>query len=176
MRSVTPTRAVSSIDGQQESLNISATMVPPMTSVPSQGQQPPGAEAPVPAWRALQTDEVTGFWPKDVTVEQKDKYCLADLSVPGVLDKSVCPVTAILNSGCGILTMPKSVSAKLRAAVPDVQIVGPMTDDQYLNMANGKLVLVEEKSCPVKTALHTMSGPVVMDPVSYAVMPGKETW
>ena len=48
-----------------------------------------------------------------------------------------------------------------------------MTDDQYVKIADGKLVLVKQKSCPVRTALHTMWGPVVMDPVSYAVLPGK---
>ena len=41
-------------------------------------------------------------------------------------------------------------------------------------MADVKLVLVKQTSCPVRTALHTMWGPVVMDPVSYAVLQGKE--
>ena len=49
-----------------------------------------------------------------------------------------------------------------------------MTDDQYGKTADGKLVLVKQKSCPARTASHTMWGPVVMDPVSYAVLPGKE--
>ena len=40
--------------------------------------------------------------------------------------------------------------------VPDVQVVGPMTDDQYVKMADGKLVPVKQKSRPVRTALHTM--------------------
>ena len=48
-------------DGQQEGLDTSATVLPPVSSVPSQGRQPPEAGAPVPAWRALQTDEVTVF-------------------------------------------------------------------------------------------------------------------
>ena len=76
------------------------------------------------------------------------------------------PVTAILDSVYGISTMSVSVAAKLQAAVPDVQIVGLMTD--------GKLVLVKQNSCPVRAALHTMWGPVVIDPVSFAVLPGKE--
>ena len=49
-----------------------------------------------------------------------------------------------------------------------------MTDDQHVKMADGKLVLVKQKSCPVETTLHTMCGPVVMDPVLYAVLPGNE--
>ena len=59
--SFTPTPAVFSNDGQQEGLVISTTVMPPVSSVPSQGRQPPEAGAPVPAWRALQTSEVTGF-------------------------------------------------------------------------------------------------------------------
>ena len=84
------------------------------------------------------------------------------------------PGTANLDSGSGISTMPESVAAKLQAAVPDVQTVGVMSDDQYVNMANSKLVLVKHKSCPVRIALHTMWGPVVIDRVSYTVLPVKE--
>ena len=99
---------------------------------------------------------------------------MADLSVPGGAVKLVCPMTAILDSKSGILTMSDSVAAKLQAAVPDVEIVGPMINDQHVKMADGKLELVKQKSCLVKTTFHTMWGPVVMDPVSYAVSPGKE--
>ena len=49
-----------------------------------------------------------------------------------------------------------------------------MNDGQHVKMADGKLVLVKQMSCSVKTALDTMWGPVVMDPVTYAVLPGKE--
>ena len=48
-----------------------------------------------------------------------------------------------------------------------------MTDDQYV-MADGKLVPIKQKSCPVKTALLTMRRLVVMDPVLYAILLGKE--
>ena len=61
-----------------------------------------------------------------------------------------------LGLGIGISTTSESVAANSQAAVPDVQIVGPMTDNQYVEMATGKLVLVEQKSCPVRTALHTL--------------------
>ena len=100
--------------------------------------------------------------------------CLADLSVPGAATESVCPVTAVLDSGYGIPNRSESVTANLQAAVPDVQIVRPMTDDQFVDMADGKLVLVKPKSCPVRIALHTMWGPMVMDSVSYAVWTCRE--
>ena len=57
--SLTPTHAVFSSDGQQEDLYINTTMVPPVSSVSSRGRQPLEAGAPVPAWHALQTNEVT---------------------------------------------------------------------------------------------------------------------
>ena len=137
-RSFTPTRVVSSSDGQQEGLDISTTVVPPVSSVPSQGRQPLKAGAPVQAWRALPTDEVTGFWAEGVAVDEKENCCLVNLSVPRVAVKLVCSMTAILDSGSGISTMPESVAAKLQAAVPDAMIVGPMTYDQYVEMADGK--------------------------------------
>ena len=88
--------------------------------MPSQGQQPPEAGTPVPAWRALQTNEVTEFRAKGVAVDEKQNCCLADLSVPGATVESVCPVTAVLVLESGISTMSESVATKLQAAVPDV--------------------------------------------------------
>ena len=41
-------------------------------------------------------------------------------------------------------------------------------------MVGGKLELVKQKSCSVRTALHKMWGLVVMDPVSYVVLPGED--
>ena len=112
---------------------------------------------PVPAWRALRTNEVNGFRTKGVlTVDVKEKCCLADLSVPGAAVKSMGLVTAILDSTPCISTMSESVAAKLQAAVPDVEIVGPMTNNQCVKMPDGKLVLVKQRSCSVRTALHTM--------------------
>ena len=66
----------------------------------------------------------------------------------------------MLDSWSGISTMSESVTAKSQAAVHNVQIVGPVTDEQYVEMADGKLVQVEQKSCPVRTVLHTTWGPV----------------
>ena len=69
--------------------------------------------------------------------------------------------------------MSESVAAKLQAAVPAVQIVGPMTDDQNVKMADDKFVLVKHKSYPVRTVSHKVWG-LVMDPVSYAVLSSKQ--
>ena len=52
-----------SSNGQQEGLDISVTVVPPVSSVPSQGRQPPEIGA--------QTDEVTGFEAEGVAVDEK---------------------------------------------------------------------------------------------------------
>ena len=88
--------------------------------MPSQGRKPPEAGTLVPAWLALQTDEVTGFRAEGVAVDEEEKCCLADLSVPGAAVESVCPVTAILDLGSCISTMSESVAVKLQAAVPEV--------------------------------------------------------
>ena len=113
-----PTRAVFSSDLQQEGLDISATMVPLVSWGPSQGRHPPEARVLVPAWRALQTDEVTGFRAECVSVDEKEKCCFDDLSVPGAAVKSVCPVTMILDSESGISTMPESVMQNCRLPFP----------------------------------------------------------
>ena len=47
-------------------------MVPTVSSVFFQGRQPLEAGAPVSAWRALQTDEVTGFRADDGAVDEKE--------------------------------------------------------------------------------------------------------
>ena len=100
-----------------------------------------------------------------MAVDEKEKCCLAILSVSGAAVKSMCRVTTILDSGSGISTMSESVPAKLLPAVPDIQIMATITNDQYVEMVDGKLVLVKQTSCPVRTALHAMWGPVVMNPV-----------
>ena len=69
----TPTRAVSLSDGQQEGLDISAIVMPPVSSVPSQGRQSLEPEALVPAWRALQAGDIAGFRAEDVAVDEKEK-------------------------------------------------------------------------------------------------------
>ena len=61
----------------------------------------------------MQTDEVTGFRAEDVAFDEKKKCFLADLAVPGAAVISVCPVTAILDSGSGISTKSESVATKL---------------------------------------------------------------
>ena len=106
-----------------------------------------------------------------MAVNKKEKCCLKDLSVPGAAVESVCPVTANLDSGSGISIMSESVATKLQATVPNVQIVGPMTDDQYVKMTDSKLVLVKQKLCSLRTALHA----VMMDAISYAFFRARKT-
>ena len=117
--------------------------MPPVSSVPSQDRQPPATEAPVAAWRALQTDGVTGFPGEGVAADKKEKCFLTNLSVPGAAVKLVCPVTVILDPEPGISTISESVASKRQAAVLDVQIMKPMTDGQYVKIVDGKLVLVK---------------------------------
>ena len=91
-------------------------MVAPVSSVPCQGRQPPEVtgfqRCLVPYKR------VTGFRTEGAAVHDKEKCCLADLSIPGAVVESACPVKAIVDSGSGILTISKSVAAKLRPLFP----------------------------------------------------------
>ena len=100
-----PTRALFSSDRQQEGLNISSTVVPPVSAVPFQGRQPPEAGAPIVAWHALQTNDITRFRAEGMAVDEKQKCCLADSPVPRHAVESVFPMKSILDSGSGISTM-----------------------------------------------------------------------
>ena len=156
-------------------MDISATAVPPVSSVPSQENDSLRRQGhPFQRDVLYKLLGLPGFGTEGVDVDEKEKCFLADLSVARAAVKSVSPVTVILVSRSGISTMSESVTAKLQAAVPDVEIVGPMTDDHYVKMADGKLVLVKQKWYPVRRALNTMWGPGMMDRVSYAILPGKE--
>ena len=84
----------------------------------------------------------------ELLYDEKEKGCLADLSIPGTAVKLVCPVTTTLDSASGITIMSESVSAKIQAIVLDVQIVEPMTDDQCVKMADSNLVQVKAKVVP----------------------------
>ena len=64
-----------------------------------------------------------------MTVDEEKKCYSVILSVSRAAVKSMCPVMTILDSGAGISTMSESVAAKFQATAPNVQIVGPMTDD-----------------------------------------------
>ena len=74
-----------------------------------------------------------------MAIDEEECYS-ADFSILGTVVKSVCPVTTMLNSGSGITTMSESMAAKLQVAVPDVEIVRPITDSQKVEMADDKLV------------------------------------
>ena len=88
-------------------------MKPPEPVVPTGGvQQNMSAETvpglgseTAPAWRTLEAGEVPGFLLRGLVADNKNRWCLADLSVPSGGAKGVCPVTTIVDSGAGITTM-----------------------------------------------------------------------
>ena len=51
--------------------------------------------------------------------------------------------------------MSADVAAKLQAMVPDVQVVQPMAGEHLVKLANGNVERVKQKTCLVRTALHT---------------------
>ena len=66
---------------------------------------------------------------------------------------------AKLDSGSGITIMSAGNANKLQAAFPDdVQVVGGMAHPEKLKVADCRVLVVQERSSPVRIALHTSWG------------------
>ena len=81
---------------------------------------------------------------------------------------------AILDAGSGITTISAGIANKLQGAFSDVQVVRGMAHPGKFNVADGRVLVVQERTCPVRITLHTSRGLVTMDPFSFAVMPGDD--
>ena len=114
---------------------------------------------------------MSGFSAGGVAVDEREKWCQVSLSVPGAAVMAAVDAVAILDSGSGITTMSAGVANKLQAAIPGVQVMGGMAHPGKLKVADGRVIVVQERTCPVWIALHTSWGLVTMDPCSFAVMP-----
>ena len=109
-----------------------------------------------------------------IAVDDEEKWCRVSLSVPGAKNMTTVDAVVILDSGSGITTMSAAIANKLQAAFPDVPVVGSMTHAGRLKVADGRVMEVNRKTCPVRHALHTSWGLVQADPFSFAVMPGDD--
>ena len=134
--------------------------MPPVSSVPSQRRQPSEAGPPVPAWNALQTDEITTFRAEGVTVDEKNKSCLADLSIPGAAVKLVCPSDCDLGLGIWYLDNIGEYSHRIAGRRSRHSDRGADDRSPICQKGDGNMVLVKQKSCRVKTAVHIIWGPV----------------
>ena len=117
---------------------------------------------------------MSGFSAERVAVDEREKWCQASLSVPGAAVMAAVDAVAILDWGSGITTMSARIANKLQAAFPDVQVVGGMAHPGKLKVADGRVLVVQERTCPVRIALYTSWGLVTMEPFSLAVMPGDD--
>eukprot|EP00903_Cladosiphon_okamuranus_P011351 g10699.t1 len=135
---------------------------------------PAGVGAKAASWRSVVPGAQSGFSSNGVEEELPAKLRLVDLSVPGAAKPTVCPAPAVLDSGAGVSTIPESIVRKLQVANPDVQIAHAMDPVPALRVADGRDLRVTQKTCPVRLALHTSWGPVVVSPQSFAVMPGAD--
>ena len=52
--------------------------------------------------------------------------------------------------------------------------MGVMAHLRKLKVANGRVLVAQERTCPVRVALHTSCGLVTMDPCYVAVIPGDD--
>ena len=117
---------------------------------------------------------MSGFSAEGVAVDEREKWCQVSLSVPGAAVMAAVDAVVILDSGSGMTTMSAGIANKLQAAFPDVQVVESMAHPGKLKVADGRVRVVQERTCPVRIALHTSWGLVTMDPYPFAVMPGDD--
>ena len=107
-----------------------------------------------------------------VAAAECEKWCQASFSVPGAADMIAVDAVAILDSASGITTMSVGIANKLQMAYPDVQVVGGHRTRG--KVADGRVLVVEKKTCPVRIALHTSSGLVTLDTFSFTVIQGDD--
>ena len=117
---------------------------------------------------------MSGFCAEGVAVDEREKWCQASLSVPEAAVIAAVDAVAILDSGSGITIMSAGIANKLQAEFPDVQVVGGMAHPGKFKVADGRVLVVQERRCPVRIALHTSWGLVTMELFSFAVMPGDD--
>ena len=70
----------------------------------------------------------------------------------GAADTTAVDVVAILDSGSGVTTMSVGIMNKLQAAFPDVQVGGGMSHPGSIKLAESRVLVVEQKTCPVRIA------------------------
>ena len=88
--------------------------------------------------------------------------------MPGAAVIAAVDAVVILDSGSA------GIANKLQAACPDVQVVGGMPHSGELKVADGRVLVVQERTCPVRISLHTSWGLITMEPFSVAVMPSED--
>ena len=128
----------------------------------------------VPAFRDVLPGGMSGFSAEGVAVGEHDKCCQVNLSMPGAAVMTAVDAVDILDSGSGITTTIAEIANNLQAAFPDVQVVGGMAHPGKLKVADGRVLVVYQGTCPVRIALHISWGLVTMDSFSFAVMPGDD--
>ena len=115
---------------------------------------------------------MSGFSAEGVAIDEREKWCQASLLVLGAAVLPAVVAAAILDSGSGITTMSAGIATKLKAAFLDVQVVGGMAHQGKLKVADGRVFVVQKRTCQVRIALHTSWDLVTMDPFSFAFMSG----
>lgn len=137
-----------------------------------------GFASKVNSWRSVTPGGVLGGMPgwqsEGVAVEPSERSCLVNLSVPDAKHPTVCPVKGIPGTGAGLTTMTANVASKLQGTFPDVNIVRAMDQPHQLKVADACVLNVTRKMCPVSLMIRTAWGPLVLDPLSFAVIPGND--
>ena len=89
----------------------------------------------------------------------KGRLPTANYCYPGALRPH-----AILGSGLGL-----TIVSRLKAAFLDVQVMGGVQKSGKLKVADGRVLELTQKTCPVRIGLYTSWGLMSVDPLSFAV-------
>ena len=136
---------------------------------------PEESAAYVPAFKGVLPGGMSGFGAEGVAVDKHEKWCQASLSVLGTANITAVDAVAILDSGSRIPTMSVGVTNKLQEAFPDVEVVGGMYPG-ILKVAGGRVLAVEQETCPVRIALHTSWGLVTLDSFYFFLLSRGAMW
>lgn len=110
-----------------------------------------GSGVAVSSWRAV----APAFVSKEVEVRSGAREHLVDLSVPGDANPTVCPVTAVVDSGAGSSMITPDIARWLQVAFPDVTVVGDIDRGHPTRAFNGRERPTTKKTCPLRVAFHT---------------------
>lgn len=77
------------------------------------------------------------------------------MTVSGDSTPKVCLMKAVLDTGAGLSTISVGLAQQLQNTNPTIPVVESMQQEHKLRVADGREVLVTQKTCPLTVSLHT---------------------
>lgn len=134
---------------------------------------PPGVS--VVGWRALEAAGVKALEEDGIKVDPLSlQGCLIDVSIPGVVNQRVCSVKGVFDTGAGMNAVSEVVAATIQHKFPELQIIEELSQPQRVRVVDGQDLVVTQRTCPLRIAIHTAFGPRVVSPERFVVLPGSD--